>query len=145
MCIRDSSGNVSLMALRDRPRETQAHAGTSAAAVNPSTDLRVEYIGSAKDFKRTVMEAFQAANHDTKIMMQVYHFDCPMLLEALKKSDPWSIDILADARAAKEAAATGKTLKELQSWGADVRLVSGGEMSALYGNRKEYYLSLIHI
>ena len=78
----DLPGNVSLMALRDRPRETQANAGTSVAAVNPSADLRVEYIGSAKDFKRTVMEAFQAANHDTKIMMQVYHFDCPVLLEA---------------------------------------------------------------
>ena len=62
-----------------------------------------------------------------------------MCIRDRKKSDPWSIDILADARAAKEAPATGRTLKELQSWGADVRLVSGGEMSSLYGNRKEYY------
>ena len=43
------------------------------------------------------MEAFRAADRDTKIVMQVCNFDCKVLLKALKRCDPWSIEILADA------------------------------------------------
>ena len=79
------------------------------------------------------MEELRGSGPDVRVRIQAYHFDCEEIVGALDRSRIWGINVLADERAAREAPRTIAALAKLKESGADVRFISGRDMSPLYG------------
>ena len=91
------------------------------------------WLPGSKEFKEALLADLHSTTPDCRIRIQAYHFDCGEIVAALSTSRIWSMDVIADARAAREAPKTATAVQNLLNAGADVRLVAGKDMTPLYG------------
>jgi hypothetical protein len=93
-------------------------------------------LGSSQEFKEALLEELRVARSDVKVRIQAYHFDCEEVVQALDRSSVCALDVLVEERAAREAPRTISAIAKMKESGADVRYISGRDMTPLYGPGK---------